>query len=532
MPSKSISSGETPKATSKSPMDDSKNFEMQVGTTVEVPAFSIVYAVHAAEYVEYLRLKDHFMANPKAHRSMIMRLDARILPFLFMYYLLNSIDRTNAGNVKIYTFMKDTNMTNTQFNLALTWFIIMYAMFEAPSNMMLRRVGPRFWLSSLVICWGCVTLGGAWVKSYHDFVICRVLLGLFEAGMYQGCFYTISCWYLPNELQSRCAWWYSATLLSGAFGGLLAYAVGPLQDHHGLRQWQWLFIIEGCITIAVGCLGLLLCVDFPEKWSSRWFSEDEMKFLKLRVKYRDGPVPPDMTFRWSVFFEAVKDWKTYLVASLLAFGGSVPTYSVNYTLATMVKSLGYSSIQAQALTSPPYVFAFFCVIAIAFYSDRYQCRARSLIISYTVGTIGIVILWPSLYYPNLSGLSYFALFLVIAGYNMQGPAVGSWLGTNVRNPAKRAAAMGWMSTWGQLAGGCIGVNIFVGNEAPTYRSGFITIIVLVAIGGYGACITNWYLLRRANLRKDRIPLSEIEGKYTEKQLAEMGEYSPYFRYVL
>lgn len=198
----------------------------------------------------------------------------------------------------------------------------------------------------------------------------------------------------------------------------------------------------------------------------------------------------------------------------------------------MVKGLGYSSIQAQALTSPPYVFAFFCVIAIAFYSDRYQCRARSLIISYTVGTIGIVILWPSLYYPTLSGLSYFALFLVIAGYNMQGPAVGSWLGTNVRNPAKRAAAMGWMSTWGQLAGGCIGVNIFVGNEAPTYRSGFIIIIVLVAIGGYGACITNWYLLRRANLRKDRIPLSEIEGKYTEKQLAEMGEYSPYFRYVL
>lgn len=60
-----------------------------------------------------------------------------------------------------------------------------------------------------------------------------------------------------------------------------------------------------------------------------------MRYLKLRVKYRDGPVPPDMTFRWSVFFEAVKDWKTYLVASLLAFGGSVPTYSVNYTLATV-----------------------------------------------------------------------------------------------------------------------------------------------------------------------------------------------------
>lgn len=115
-------------------MDDSKNVEMQVGTTIEVQAPFMTDAVHAAEYVEYLRLKDHFTADPKAHRSMILRLDARILPFLFMYYLLNSIDRSNAGNVKIYTFMEDTNMTNTQFNLALTWFIIMYAMFEAPSK--------------------------------------------------------------------------------------------------------------------------------------------------------------------------------------------------------------------------------------------------------------------------------------------------------------------------------------------------------------------------------------------------------------
>ena len=134
----------------------------------------------------------------------------------------------------------------------------------------------------------------------------------------------------------------------------------------------------------------------------------------------------------------------------------------------MVKALGYSSIRAQALTAPPYVFAFFAVIAVALYSDKYQCRARSLLISCVfvtswsfsfyeayiyvdaVGIVGLAILWPSLYHPNLSGLSYFSLFLVVAGFNMQAPAVGSWLGTNVRNPSKRAAAMGWQSTWGQV----------------------------------------------------------------------------------
>lgn len=133
---------------------------------------------------------------------------------------------------------------------------------------------------------------------------------------------------MKEELQTRCAWWYSAAMLSGAFGGLLAYAVGPLQGRLGMKQWQFLFIIEGTITIFFGLLGFWLCVDFPESgWKSRWFSDDEMRFLKMRVKYADGPVPPDDTFRWSAFFEAVKDWKTYFIASLLAFGGSVPTYS-------------------------------------------------------------------------------------------------------------------------------------------------------------------------------------------------------------
>jgi MFS family permease len=161
------------------------------------------------------------------------------------------------------------------------------------------------------------------------------MLGFFEAGLFQRYFYTLSCWYLPSELQTRCALWYSAAMLFGAFGGLLAYAVGGLQGHLGLRQWQYHFIIEGTLTMFFGLLGFWLCVDFPESWSSRLFSADEMRFLQLRVKYKAGPIAPDDTFRWSAFFEAVKDWKTHFIASLLAFGGSVPTYSVNYTLATV-----------------------------------------------------------------------------------------------------------------------------------------------------------------------------------------------------
>ena len=201
--------------------------------------------------------------------------------------------------------------------------------------MLMRKYGSRLWLSMLVLCYGAVTLGSAWVRSYGDYCAARIMLGVFEAGLFQGCFYTLSCWYVQDELQTRCAWWYSATMLSGAFGGLLAYAVGPLQRHLGLKQWQYLFVIEGAVTMFFGLLGFWLCPEFPERWSSNWFKPNEMRYLQLRVKYRDGPIAPDLSFRWSAFIEAVKDWKVYFIASLLAFGGSVPTYSVNYTLATV-----------------------------------------------------------------------------------------------------------------------------------------------------------------------------------------------------
>lgn len=110
--------------------------EKQNGSTYTVPADIPVELepTHAAEYADYLRLKEHYASDPNAHRRIIRLLDLRILPMLFLYYLLNSLDKSNAGNVKIYTFLKDTNMTSHQFNLALTWYFFTYAFLETPSK--------------------------------------------------------------------------------------------------------------------------------------------------------------------------------------------------------------------------------------------------------------------------------------------------------------------------------------------------------------------------------------------------------------
>jgi hypothetical protein len=122
----------TPVVPQTTPLD----VEKQNGTTYLISAQQTVdlEPTHAAEYAEYLRLHTHFTSDKKNHGRLIRLLDWRVLPMLFMFYLLNSLDKANAGNIKIYTFLADTKMTGTQFNLALTWYFFTYAGLEAPSK--------------------------------------------------------------------------------------------------------------------------------------------------------------------------------------------------------------------------------------------------------------------------------------------------------------------------------------------------------------------------------------------------------------
>ena len=111
-------------------------------------------------------------------------------------------------------------MTNAQFNMGLTIYSCFYGALEVPAQLILHKLGPRKFLSTIVTCWGVVTVCHMTITSHHHFYALRALLGIFEAGIYQGSFYVLTRWFLPSELQKRTGAWYTATMVSGAFGGL------------------------------------------------------------------------------------------------------------------------------------------------------------------------------------------------------------------------------------------------------------------------------------------------------------------------
>lgn len=214
------------------------------------------------------------------------------------------------------------------------------------------------------------------------------------------------------------------------------------------------------------------------------------------------------------------------------WGGSIPTYSLAYTLPTMVRNLGYSAVRAQLLTTPPYIFATMVCVFNGWMSDRFQKRYFSIMTCYSMGLLGIIILWISVHHSHLSGLSYFAIFIAAAGYAAQAPIVGAWTSNNIPNPSKRAASIGLLMLFGSVGGGGIGSNIYLQEQAPYYPLGFGFSVGATVLGAMIPATTHWWLLRRANNKRDAMDSDAVLAEYTPEQLKKMEEYSPAYRYTL
>lgn len=217
---------------------------------------------------------------------------------------------------------------------------------------------------------------------------------------------------------------------------------------------------------------------------------------------------------------------------LFWWGGSVPTYSLSYTLPTMVNNLGYSAVKAQALTTPPYIFATCVCVFVGWLSDRYQKRFFCIISCYILGLTGIIMLWITVHHHHLAGVSYFAIFLAAAGYSAQAPIVGAWTSVNVPNPSKRAAAIGLLMLFGSVGGGSIGSNIYLAKEAPTYPLGFGFSVGATVLGAMIPATIHWWLMRKENRRRDLLADSCATEDHGSAALDTKGENAPSFRYTL
>ncbi|KAH7398589.1 major facilitator superfamily domain-containing protein [Pyrenochaeta sp. MPI-SDFR-AT-0127] len=411
--------------------------------------------------------------TPEEEAEIVKKADWRVFPMLCFVFGLSLLDRTNISAAYIAGLAGDLKLTiNNRYNIALLVFFIGYALFELPSNYIIRRVGARLWLSFLIIAWGACVLGMGFVHDWKILTVLRAFLGVFEAGLFPGAVYIIGSWYRQFETAKRVSVFYMAALLAAGFGPIFAYALSLISVGDGMyrRGWRWIFIIEGVVTIVAGFIAPFFLVEFPEKVK---FLTDRQKHIAIRRVSLEKAGTQTKNATMSESLKMLMDWKIGIY-SIQYFVCASSVYSLAFFQPIILRQgMGFSYAKAQLLSSPPYVFTVFASLATSWLSDKIRMRYPILAGQAVIAIVGLLIVL----YGGPPGVRYFGLFLATWGTQGNIPATLAYANNQTAKVQKRAVVAAAMISVG-AAGGVTGSTIFQAKDAPKYLPGMWATIAM------------------------------------------------------
>jgi ACS family tartrate transporter-like MFS transporter len=216
------------------------------------------------------------MTPPNLATVTLRKVTLRLIPFLFLLYIVAWLDRVNVGFAGLQ-MNADLGFSSAAFGFGSGVFFLGYCLFEVPSNLVLHRVGARRWISRIMISWGVISAAMMFVRTAPTFYVLRFLLGAAEAGFFPGVVYYLSHWYPEGQRARTIAAFMTAVPVSGVVGGPLSGALLTLNGLFGLAGWQWLFLAEGVPAILLGVVVLFYLTDRPE--AANWLSLAEKDWL-------------------------------------------------------------------------------------------------------------------------------------------------------------------------------------------------------------------------------------------------------------
>ncbi|CAK7223358.1 High-affinity nicotinic acid transporter [Sporothrix bragantina] len=455
------------------------------------------------------------------HAKLMRRIDFHVVPFLALLYLVAFLDRINIANAKVFGLAADLDLTGVQYNTALTIFFVPYIVFELASNILLKRFSPRVWLSCCGMLFAAVTVFQGLVQNYGGLLATRFFLGLFECGMFPGCFYLLGMWYRREDAQRRYSFFFSSTSLAGAFGGLLASAIGKMNLMRGYLGWRWIFILEGSVSFVICFIFLFTFPSFPEQ--AKWLREDEREYIKARLRADQGNNAAERKVTFRDILTVLRDYKIIL-GGFMYFGLIVPAYSYAFFAPTIIATYNYGSIQTQLHSVPPWATAFGFSMIVAYFSDKTKHRFL-----FTIGPICLPIAGFSMLlaiHDNLHA-EYAALFLICAGTYSAMPVIVCWFSMNLAGHHRRAIGVAWQIGFGNI-GGIIATYCFISTDAPRFTKGYAICIAFVMISAISCCLYA-AALTMENRRREK---AVRDVGMTEYEKTELGDLNPDFRYML
>ncbi len=414
-------------------------------------------------------------------KKLYSRISWRLLPYLFVLYILAYLDRVNLG-FAASEFKHDLNLTDAAYGLGGGLYFAGQLMFDLPSNLLLSKVGPRLWISRIMISWGIIASCMMFVSGTHSFYAMRLLLGISEAGFFPGIILYLTYWFPSQERARAVAKFMTATSIAGAVGAELSRALLKLDGTFGLHGWQWLFLIEGLPTVVLGVSVLFVLRDHPD--DAPWLNDDEKKFL-------DGELERDRKEGGASEKESLGDaFRTPLVWVLAGVFllNQLGVYTISLWMPLILQGLlhlngadGMAKVSRYAAL--PYLAAAICTVIIGWSSDRTGERRWHVAGCLLLGVAGFA--WAAYAHSLLAALLAFGL-AAIGYFSMMGPF---WsLPTRVLGGRAAAGGVALITMIGSIGGfaGPYLTGVFK-SRTHDFTAGLLVVGALGALGA-GLCL--------------------------------------------
>ncbi|KAJ9478371.1 putative High-affinity nicotinic acid transporter (putative) [Pseudozyma hubeiensis] len=442
-------------------------------------------------------------------KRLVRKIDIRLMPVLVVLYILNYLDRNSISTARDNGLTRDLKLKDTEYQTALSILFVGYITFQIPSNLLMTRIGrPSLYIPTFVALWGIVSACTAAAKGYHSLLAIRICLGIVEAPFFPGALALLGYFYKKEEMATRTAILFSGSIISNAFSGLISAGIlSGMQGKAGLDSWQWLFILEGSITVVIALMAVFILPDMPH--NSRFLTPEEREMAVNRLSVNSGTTltmeDQDGTPMQGLKM-AVMDIKVWVLVFMLT---AVTTgVGFNQFFPTIVGSLGYSHTVTLLLTAPIWFFAFLACLANGLHSDRVQERTLHIIGPLVLGIVGFII---SSTTTSLGG-RFFALFIEASSYAGYTCVLG-WIAPSIPTPKyKKAVALALINAFSQL-GNISASYVWPKKWGPKYwQSNTISASMFVA------CIV-LVLLHRTMLQMENNKLDAIKSELVNRGTA-------------
>ena len=411
-------------------------------------------------------------APDRFESAILSRLMWRLMPFLFLLYIVAYLDRINVS-FAVLQMGEPLHLTDKVKGLGFGMFFAGYFFFQVPSNLVLQKMGVRRWISGLMVTWGIVSCSMIFIRGPVSFYVLRFLLGAAEAGFFPGMILYLRQWFPARARARAVAWFMTANPLAGVIGSPISGALLGLHGA-GLAGWQWLFLLEGTPAVVLGATVFWVLANSPRE--ARWLSDEQRTWLvdELEREKREDSVAQREGL-WSV----LASWRVWAL-SIVYFGLPTCMYGVTAWLPTAVHSLSRLSDQmVGVVVAIPYLATAIAMVLVGWHSDRSRERRWHTALPAFLGATALV----------LAAYSR-APLIVITGMSLgmlgaQSMAGPFWaMATSRMTGATAAAAIAVINSVANL-GGYFGSSIIGLLRSPSgsFGGGLLSIGAVLAVSG-------------------------------------------------